>query len=77
MPTRLSLGILSLVLNLTMRKGVSLPYTNWSGAAAALLMSPRQGETSHYEAICVACQAGSQFSGYMRLPHGLRRCVNE
>ena len=38
---------------------------------------PRQGETSQYEAICVACQAGSQFSGYMRSPHGPRRCVNE
>ena len=77
MPTRLSLGSLSLVLNLTMKKGVGLPYTNWSGAGAALLMSPRQGETSQYEAICVACQAGSQFSGYMRPPHGPRRCVNE
>ena len=55
MPTRLSLGSLSLVLDLTMKKGVGLPCTNWSGAGAALLMSPRQGETSQYEAICVAC----------------------
>ena len=77
MPTWLSLGSLSLVLDLTMKKGVGLPCTNWSGAGAALLMSPRQGETSQYEAICVACQAGSQFSGYMRPPHWLRRCVNE
>ena len=77
MPTRLSLGSLSLVLDLTMKKGVGLPCTNWSGAGAALLMSPRQGETSQYEAICVACQARSQFSGYMRSPHGPRRCVNE
>ena len=77
MPTRLSLGSLSLVLDLTMKKGAGLPYTNWSGAGGALLMSSRQGETSQYEAICVACQAGSQFSGYMRPPHGPRRCVNE
>ena len=77
MPTQLSLGSLSLVLDLTMKKGVGLPCTNWLGAGAALLMSPRQGETSQYEAICVACQAGSQFSGYMRPPHGPCRCVNE
>ena len=49
MPTRLSLGSLSLVLDLTMKKGVGLPCTNWLGAGAALLMSPRQGETSQYE----------------------------
>ena len=55
MPTRLSSGSLSLVLDLTMKKGVGLPCTNWSGAGAALLMSPRQGETSQYEVICVAC----------------------
>ena len=40
MPTRLSSGSL-LVLDLTMKKGVGLPCTNWSGAGAALLMSPR------------------------------------
>ena len=49
MPTRLSLGSLSLVLDLTMKKGVGLPCTNWSEAGAALLMSPRQGETSQHE----------------------------
>ena len=49
MPTRLSLGSLSLVLDLTMKKGVGLPCTNWSGAGAAFLMSPRQGETSQYK----------------------------
>ena len=54
MPTRLSLGSLSLVLDLTMKKGVGLPCTNWSGAGAAFLMSSRQGETSQYEGICVA-----------------------
>ena len=54
MPTRLSLGSLSLVLDLTMKKGVGLPCTNWSRAGAALLMSPRQGETSKYEGKCVA-----------------------
>ena len=48
MPTQLSLGSLSLVLDLTMKKSVGLPYTNWSGAGAALLMSPRQGETSQH-----------------------------
>ena len=49
MPTRLSLGSLSLVLDLTMKKGVGLPCTYWSGAGAALLMSPRQGETSQHK----------------------------
>ena len=44
-----------LVLDLTMKKGVDLPCTNWSGAGAALLMSPRKGKTSQYEEICVAC----------------------
>ena len=77
MPTWLSLGSLSLVLDLTMKKGVSLPCTNWSGARAALLMSPRQGETSQYEAICVACQAGSQENVHVRPPHGPRRCMIE
>ena len=48
MPTRLSLGSLSLVLDLTMKKGVILPCTNRSGAGAALLMSLRQGETSQH-----------------------------
>ena len=62
MPTRLSLGSLSLVLDLIMKKGVGLPCTNWLGVGAALLMSPRQGETSQYEGICVAWQAGSQLS---------------
>ena len=49
MPTWLSLGSLSLVLDLTMKKGVGLPCINWSGAGAALLMSPRQGETSQHK----------------------------
>ena len=49
MPTRLSLGSLSMVLDLTMKKGVCLPCTNWSGAGAALLMTPRQGETSQHK----------------------------
>ena len=49
MPTRLSLGCLSLVLDLTMKKGVGLPCTNWLGAGTALLMSPRQGETSQHK----------------------------
>ena len=49
MPTRLSFGSLSLVLDLTMKKGVGLPCTNWSGAGAVLLMSPRQGEINQYE----------------------------
>ena len=52
MPTRLSFGSLSQVLDLTMKKGVGLPCTNWSGVGAALLMSPRQGETSQYEGMC-------------------------
>ena len=65
MPTRLSLGSLSLILDLTIKKGVCLPCINWSGAGTALLMSLRQNETSQYEAICVTCQAGSQFNGYI------------
>ena len=77
MPTRLSLGSLSLVLDLTMKKGVGLPCTNWSGAGAALLMSPRHGETSQYEGICVAWQAESQQNVHVRPPHGPRRCVNK
>ena len=49
MPTRLSLGSLSLVLDLTMKNGVGLPCTNWSGIGAALLMSLRQGETNQHK----------------------------
>ena len=75
MQTRLRLGSLSLVLDLTMKKGVA-PCTNWSGAGAALLISPRQDETSQYEGICVAWQAGSQENVHVRPPHGARRCVN-
>ena len=77
MPTRLNLRSLSLVLDLTMKKGVGLPCTNWSEARAALLMSPRQGETSQYEGICVAWQTGSQENVHVRPPQGPRRCVNE
>ena len=51
MPTRLSLESMSLVLDLTMKKGVGIPCTNSSGAGAALLMSPRQGETSQHRDI--------------------------
>ena len=51
MSTQLSLGSLSLVLDLTIKKGVGLPCTNWSGAGAALLMSPRQGKTSQHKGI--------------------------
>ena len=43
MPTQLSLGSLSLVLDLTMKKGVGLPCTNWSGAGAALPDEPKAG----------------------------------
>ena len=49
MLTRLSSGSLSLVLDLAMKKGVGLPITNWSGAGAALLISPRQGKTSQHK----------------------------
>ena len=51
MPTQLSLGSLSLVWNLTMKKGIGLPCTNWSGVGVALLMSPRQGKTSQHKGI--------------------------
>ena len=50
-PTQLSLRSLSLVLDLTMKKGVGLPCTNWSGAGAPLLMSLSQGETSQHRGI--------------------------
>ena len=46
MPTRLSLGSLSIVWDLTMKKSAGLSYRNWSGAKVALPMSTRQGETS-------------------------------
>ena len=49
MPTQLSLENLSLVLDITMKKGVGLPCTNWLGAGAVLLMSPRQDETSQHK----------------------------
>ncbi|KAL6227209.1 hypothetical protein ACLB2K_001168 [Fragaria x ananassa] len=45
-PTRLSLGSLSLVEDLTLKRGLGHPYTNWSGSGADPLTSPRQGETS-------------------------------
>ena len=32
-----------------MKKGLRLPYTNWSKVGAAFLMSPRQGETAYLE----------------------------
>ena len=60
MLTRLSLGSLSLVLDLTMKKGVGLPCTNWSGAGATLLMSPRQGETNQHKDI--KCGVASRVS---------------
>ena len=77
MPIGLSLGSLSLVLDLTMKKGVGLPCTNWSRAGVALLMSPRQGETSQHKGISVAWQAGSQENVYVRPPHGPHGCMNE
>ena len=49
MSTRLSLGSLSLVLDLTMKKGVDLLYTNWLETEVALLMSSRQGKTSQHK----------------------------
>ena len=48
MSTRLSLGSLSLVWDLTMKNDISLPYTNWLGVGVILLMSSKQGETSQY-----------------------------
>ena len=32
-----------------MKKGVGLPYTNWSGGGAALLMSLRSDETNQHK----------------------------
>ena len=48
MSTRLSLMSLSIVWVLTMKKGVGLSCTKWSGIGVALLMSSRQGETSQH-----------------------------
>ena len=48
---RLSLGSLSLVYDLIMKKGVGLSYTNWSKAGVAILISPRHGETSQHKDI--------------------------
>ncbi|KAL6219287.1 hypothetical protein ACLB2K_007046 [Fragaria x ananassa] len=50
-PTRLSLGSLSLVEDLTLKRGLGHPYTNWSGSGADPLTSPRQGETSRCLAV--------------------------
>ena len=36
-----STGSLSLVWDLTMKKGLGLPYANWSEAGSVFLMSPR------------------------------------
>ena len=41
MPTQLSLGSLSMVWDLIMKKGIDLSCINWSGAGVVLLMSPR------------------------------------
>ena len=43
-----SMGSLSLVEDLTMKKCVGLPCPNWSKARTAFLMSPRQDETSQH-----------------------------
>ena len=51
MPTGLSLGSFSLVLDLTMKKGISLHCTNWWEVGAALFMRPRPGETSPHRGI--------------------------
>ena len=38
-----------------MKKGVGLPCTNFLGAGAAFMMSPRQGETSQHRGIKLWC----------------------
>ena len=43
-----------LVWDLTMNKDVGLPCTNWFKVEFALLMSPKQGETSQYRDMKVA-----------------------
>ena len=77
MPTRLSLGSLSLVLDLTMKKGVGLPYTNWPGAGAALLMSPRQGETNQDKGKMCGVAGWVSRKCLYEIVHGPRRCVDE
>ena len=77
MPTRLSLGSLSLVLDLTMKKSVGLPCTNWSGGGAALLMSLGQGKTSQHKGKMCGVAGWVSRSVYVRPPHGPRHYVNE
>ena len=44
----LILESLLVVWDLTMKKGIDIPCTNWSRARIALLMSLRQGETNRH-----------------------------
>lgn len=50
-PTQLSLGSLSLVKDLTMKRSLVISYTNWSRARVIPLMSPWQDETSQHSGI--------------------------
>ena len=50
-PTWLSLGSLSLVKDLTMKRSLAISYTNWSRARDDSLMSPWQDETSQHNGI--------------------------
>ena len=78
MPTQLSLGSLSLVLNLTIKKSVDLPYTNWLGAGTALPMSSRQSETSLHRGIkCDVAGWNSRKCLCETVAWAARHCVNE
>ena len=56
-PTQLSLGSLSLVKDLTMKRSLVISYTNWSGASVIPLMSPWQDETNQHSGMkCIVCR---------------------
>lgn len=75
-PTQLSLGSLSLVKDLTMKRSLVISYTNWSGASVIPLMSPWQDETSQHSGIEMrGVQADPLWFLPMGLPHGPCRCV--
>ena len=70
-----SAGSLSLVEDLTMEKGVGLPYSNWSEAGAAFLKSPRQGEISQHGVLRWRCGRLGPSTGCREgPPHGPCRC---
>ena len=57
-------------------EGFGHPCTNWSRSEAVLLMSPRQGETSHHMCSLVDGRGQAEpHSGSKGVPHGSSRCA--